>query len=236
VKLGYDAAGRLVSLTDGRGKVTRWQRDLQGRIVGKYTADSVKTFYGYDSAGREIERTDALGQKRLIGEAGRINLYAYVGGNPVNWIDPLGLASCTYSIVEHKMTCVSNDGKTTRTISGDSIFSGRNHYQIACQNNPECAGIEDFGPIPPGTYRMNHDEREGNEYFWRLEPDPQKSWWQCTFGSGAEGRCGFMFHPGTVSNGCITVNSFDDKAMRRYLAVHELLLREEGTNILTVVP
>jgi YD repeat-containing protein len=49
--LGYDAAGWLTSLTDGRGHVTHWQRDIQGRIVGKYTADGVKTLYEYDRVG-----------------------------------------------------------------------------------------------------------------------------------------------------------------------------------------
>ncbi|GAK50176.1 YD repeat protein [Candidatus Moduliflexus flocculans] len=29
-----------------------------------------------------------------LGEAGGLNLYAFVGNNPVNWVDPWGLASC----------------------------------------------------------------------------------------------------------------------------------------------
>ncbi|MDR0634595.1 MAG: hypothetical protein LBF91_06405, partial [Azoarcus sp.] len=66
IKLGYDSAGRLTKLTDGEGNSTIWQRDLQGRIIGKYTADSVKLFYEYDSAGRQIKHTDALKQKRLL--------------------------------------------------------------------------------------------------------------------------------------------------------------------------
>jgi RHS repeat-associated protein len=65
IRYGYDAANRLVSLTDGKNQETHWQRDLQGRVIGKYTADNVKTFYAYDSAGRQSVRTDASGQKQV---------------------------------------------------------------------------------------------------------------------------------------------------------------------------
>ena len=82
ISFGYDAAGRSTSLTDGRGKVTRWQRDIQGRVIGKYTADGVKTFYEYDSAGRQIVRTDALGQKRILafGKDNQLLAVSYAGG------------------------------------------------------------------------------------------------------------------------------------------------------------
>jgi RHS repeat-associated protein len=66
LQFGYDAASRLVTLTDGNGNTTRWQRDLQGRVTGKYTPDNVKTLYTYDSAGRIARRTDASGQKSLL--------------------------------------------------------------------------------------------------------------------------------------------------------------------------
>ena len=66
IRLGYDKANRLVSLTDGGGQETRWQRDLQGRVIGKYPADSGKTRFEYDSAGRQVKRTDAQGQEQHL--------------------------------------------------------------------------------------------------------------------------------------------------------------------------
>ena len=66
ILLGYDKANRLTTLTDGNGNTTRWQRDIQGRITAKYTADDVRTFYAYDSAGRQIMRTDAQKQEQHL--------------------------------------------------------------------------------------------------------------------------------------------------------------------------
>jgi hypothetical protein len=164
-----------------------------------------------------------------------MNAYIYPT-SPAEEVDPLGLASCTYEIAKHHLECVSNDGKNTRTISDKSVFSGQNHYQKQCQNNPQCVDYEGFGPIPPGAYNMNHDTREGNELYWRLEPNPKKSWWQCNTADGSAGRCGFMLHPGNVSEGCITVDGNDETAMRQYKNLHELLLQENGTNKLKVLP
>jgi RHS repeat-associated protein len=66
IQYSYDASGRLVSLTDGNGSRTKWERDLLGRIIAKTTADGAKTVYEYDDVGRLIKRTDALGQQRLF--------------------------------------------------------------------------------------------------------------------------------------------------------------------------
>ena len=50
----YNGAGDLLTLTDGRGKVTTWTNDAQGRVVGRryagQTFDQVK--YDYDAVGR----------------------------------------------------------------------------------------------------------------------------------------------------------------------------------------
>jgi uncharacterized protein RhaS with RHS repeats len=44
-----------------------------------------------------------------IGEAGGINLFGYVGNDPVNQIDPLGLACCKQSYSECLATCVEKE-------------------------------------------------------------------------------------------------------------------------------
>ena len=78
---------------------------------------------------------------------------------------------------------------------------------------------------------MNQDVREGNEGFWRLEPNPPIPGWKCRLGIN---RCGFMLHPGTVSLGCITADPTNPKTMRQYDRIDRLLQRENGANTLTV--
>ena len=170
-------------------------------------------------------------QSDPIGVAVSLNTYAYVDSDPLMFIDPLGLAKCTYSISKRKMVCTSNDGSSRSSIGPDGVWSGVRQ----CENNPskECIKSENFGPVPPGTYNMNRDYRAGHNGFWRLEPNPKIPGWKCSFGMA---RCGFMFHPGTMSLGCITVDRMDPELMKQYLEMHNLLLRDEGSNSLNVEP
>ncbi len=108
------------------------------------------------------------------------------------------------------------------------VFSGASKR---CRDNPDCADNKDEGPIPPGNYKMNQDDREGNEGFWRLEPDPPISGWKCRLGLN---RCGFMLHPGTASLGCITANSKNTETMHQYGRIDRLLRKEKSANTLTV--
>jgi RHS repeat-associated protein len=56
-----------------------------GHYVYQASGSALAPYRAYDAEiGRWLSRDP-------IEEAGGINLYAYVGGNPVNWIDPLGL-------------------------------------------------------------------------------------------------------------------------------------------------
>jgi hypothetical protein len=90
-----------------------------------------------------------------------------------------------------------------------------------------------LGPIQPGNYNINRDDRPGNEKHWRLEPVPKVSGILCMLGFK---RCGFKLHPGTLSLGCITADSNDPNAMNQYDQIHNLLQSEDGSNSLTVTP
>lgn len=110
------------------------------------------------------------------------------------------------------------------------VFSGIGQ----CRNNnrDECTKSKDFGPIPVGTYKMNRDDRPGNNLFWRLEPDPKISGWKYYLGA----RGGFLLHPGAISLGCITADESNPDAMAQYRLIHNLLRTETGTNYLRVTP
>ncbi|MBA8884592.1 RHS repeat-associated core domain-containing protein [Dokdonella fugitiva] len=167
------------------------------------------------------------------------NTYAYVGSSPLNYRDAWGLARCEYSVSRHTLTCTSNNAfdpnfvgpPDQRNLGPGGVFSGIG----GCRNNnsQECADSSHRGPIPPGNYLMNRDTRSCCLDHWRLEPNPPVKWWE--YYSGLR-RNGFKLHPGGFSLGCITASNNDSQAMHDYDWVHQLLMQEDGNNMLVVVP
>ena len=88
-------------------------------------------------------------QRDPIGEQGGLNLFGYVGNNPVNWIDPLGLlVTGIYNEATGILTVMDLDNLETISINAES-------------------GGKPFGaPIPVGNYDILEQGRKPD--FFRL--------------------------------------------------------------------
>jgi RHS repeat-associated protein len=87
---------------DGDGIAVEFNQRFPGQYYDQETGLNYNYFWDYDPAiGRYI-------QSDPIGLAGGMNTYAYVGGNPVGYVDPFGL----------------DDIKWTNTTGGRSILDG----------------------------------------------------------------------------------------------------------------
>jgi RHS repeat-associated protein len=149
----------------------------------------------YDSkAGRFITR-DPIG----FG-GGDYNLYAYVGNNPVNLIDPWGLHSLLYQ--NGNLTYYDDGGKPVATYPATSGEPGVTDPSASWQ-----------GPIPPGSYTLNPSEISEGGFFRNLLGD----WGQYRVplhpnqGTNTFGRNNFFLHGGRKpgSAGCIDVGDKD---------------------------
>ena len=173
--LHVDGLGSVVKVTDATGGVvlTR-QYDAWGSLL------SAAEQAGYAFTGREWDpeigfsyhraRYYAPAIGRFINEdpiglqSDDINLYAYVGGNPVNFIDPLGLY-CMYSQSTGRMTCYPwstagpprspNACQCSNSQFGSSPFYNEQGYSGtgAGRNNPAFQDTPGLGPIPRGGWK-----------------------------------------------------------------------------------
>lgn len=218
----YDAFGKTMVISNYK---------LNIRADGQYQDDETGLYYNwyryYDpTLGRYIT-SDPMGLT-----AG-MNTYVYVNGNPINYTDPMGLATCTYTISGHQLNCLSNDLSQSAQVGPNGVFSGGrvnawyNPFRLFFVNNNQRTNVGNWGAIPEGAYDMHPNADHPD--FWDLgDKCKPKS-------EGNKKRCSLMLHPGSNSMGCITIDKNNPEALSQYDAI-KYMLRRDSHNKVFVIP
>ena len=189
----------------------RWSTKYQDRESGF-------AYYGFRFYNPESGRWP---NRDPIEEQGGVNLYGFVGNNPINVWDKLGLEfTGTYSISSRKLTLVDNDRKRG--------WFRKSPLTCECKgssgtNSADDIDIRGVGPLPPGQYVVL--DRGSGFFRYVLDPvdvKPLNDQWD----GRDDGiiRNAFRIHlsvptePRDGSDGCIVTNETDYEAMGRFIA------------------
>ena len=113
-----------------------------GQLFDAESGKSYNYFRSYDSAVDRYTTSDP------IGLTAGMNTFAYVGANPISFVDADGLVKCTFSIGGGTLICAPE-----RTPGPPQTFSGLAGAG-SCQNKVDCECMTDLGPLPRGGYGM----------------------------------------------------------------------------------
>jgi RHS repeat-associated protein len=117
------------------------------RMPGQIFDQETNTFYNVHRNYRPT--TGSYEQSDPIGLDGGINTYAYVGGNPVSFVDSTGLI-CDYSQGSGAISCTDAVGQNYYKASG---YAGTGKGR----NNPDFQGQASIGPLPRGNWQVTGD-------------------------------------------------------------------------------
>jgi RHS repeat-associated protein len=205
-----DGLGSIIALTDTSMRtVQTYEYDFfgNGAFGGLHDMKNrIKQPYAF--TGREFDRdtrmyyyraryydpsTGRFTQVDPIGYDGGLNLYAYVGGNPVNAVDPWGLNYWRYDISGKSLTMYSDYDTPLAHFSAVS-GSPRGQYK----------------PLPKGTYRLGAITAIANTAANSAYCDTNGfCWWQPLTALFETTRDGLGIHPDgntpNVTKGCIGI-------------------------------
>jgi RHS repeat-associated protein len=225
---------RIVYLHADHLNTPRKASDSQGRIVWKWESDAFgasapnedpgamgqKTVVNLRFPGQYFDAESGLHsnwnryydpgvgrytQSDPIGLAGGINTYAYVGGNPISRVDPLGLATCVYSVSTGRMDCMRNGSEK---FTWSRTFASGNNKEAGCKNNSNCETKAGIGPIPRGCYAWSGPGSSGKPGGRALTPLPPLQ--SMPFGRdlfrshSCDNPFGSSLGPKFCSEGCVT--------------------------------
>jgi len=213
-------------------------QEIEYNELGKVLSDTNPGFQPFGFAGGLYDAATGLvrfGARDYDPETGRwtskdpilfgggdANLYGYVMADPINLIDPTGLVKCSYSASSGRLVCTSNDGKRSVDFGPGGAFSGHG----SGTNNPAMDDVPNIGPIPAGNYSIHPT---GSPNTFNLSPDLGTR--ISNFFNG--NRNGFQMHPGSRSNGCITLPTEGNNSSR-WNQLRNMIRNDGSNNSITI--